>query len=42
MLSDCGCGHLFELAEDAHALVPTAQRITPFAAELKQYVGVAA
>ena len=43
LLSECGCGHLFELAEDQHALVPTAaQAITPFAAALKQYVGVAA
>jgi hypothetical protein len=42
LLSECGCGHLFELAEDEHALVPTLQTITPFAAELKQYVGVAA
>jgi len=43
LLSECGCGHLFELAEDEDALAPTAaQAITPFAAELKQYVGVAA
>jgi hypothetical protein len=42
LFSECGCGQLFELAEDEYALVPTAQTITPFAAELKQYVGVAA
>jgi hypothetical protein len=42
LFTECGCGHLFELAEDAHALAPTAGRITPVAAELKQYVGVAA
>jgi hypothetical protein len=43
LLSECGCGHLFELAEDEHALVPTARTtITPMAAELKQYVGLAA
>lgn len=42
LFSECGCGHLFELAQDEHALVPSAQAITPSAAELKQYVGVAA
>ena len=41
LLSECGCGHLFELAEDAQAMVPSAKPI-PIAAELKQYVGVAA
>jgi hypothetical protein len=42
LFSECGCGHLFELAEDEHALEPSAQQVTPFAAELKQYVGMAA
>lgn len=42
LLSECGCGHLFELAEDEHALVPTTRTITQVAAELKQYVGLAA
>jgi hypothetical protein len=42
LLDECGCGHLFELAEDEHALVPTNRTITPLAAELKQYVGLAA
>jgi hypothetical protein len=42
LFSECGCGHLFELAEDELALIPTARTITPLAAELKQYVGVAA
>jgi hypothetical protein len=42
LFSECGCGHLFELAEDELALIPTAQTITPLAAELKQYAGVAA
>jgi hypothetical protein len=41
LLSECGCGHLFDLADDADALVPSAKK-TPLAAELKQYVGVAA
>jgi hypothetical protein len=41
LLCECGCGHLFELAEDAQALVPTVKTIR-VAAELKQYVGVAA
>jgi hypothetical protein len=42
LFSECGCGQLFELAEDAQALEPTAQKIIPFAAELKQYAQVAA
>ena len=42
LFSECGCGHLFELAEDAHAPAPAAGRLTPVAAELKRYVGVAA
>jgi hypothetical protein len=43
LFSECGCGQLFELAEDEHAMLPTAARtVIPFAAELKQYVGVAA
>jgi hypothetical protein len=42
LLSECGCGQLFELAEDEHALVPTARTVTQVAAELKQYVGLAA
>jgi hypothetical protein len=42
LFSECGCGQLFEIAEDEHALTPTAQTLTPFAAELKQYVGMAA
>jgi hypothetical protein len=41
MLSECGCGHLFELAEEELALAP-ARPIVPLAAELKQYVGLAA
>ena len=31
LFSECGCGQLFELAEDADALVPTAQALAPFA-----------
>jgi hypothetical protein len=42
LLSECGCGQLFELAEDEHALVPTARTVTHVAAELRQYVGLAA
>lgn len=42
LFDECGCGHLFELNEHAHAIAPAAGRITPVAAELKQYVGVAA
>ena len=42
LFSECGCGHLFELNEDAGALAPAAGRITSIAAELKQYVGAAA
>lgn len=42
LFSECGCGHLFELNENAYVLAPSAGRITPIAAELKQYVGVAA
>jgi hypothetical protein len=42
LLSECGCGHLFELAEDEDALMPTKGTIKPVAAELKQYVGLAA
>jgi hypothetical protein len=42
LFTECGCGHLFELAEDEYALAPAAQTLIPMAAELKQYVGVAA
>jgi hypothetical protein len=42
LLSECGCGHLFEMAEDGFSMMPTAKSMTPFAAELKQYVGMAA
>ncbi|MGN6626448.1 MAG: hypothetical protein ACTHLN_07495 [Tepidisphaeraceae bacterium] len=42
LLCECGCGHLFEMAEDEDAFLPSAQGPTPFAEELKQYVGLAA
>jgi hypothetical protein len=42
LLGECGCGHLFEMAEDDDALYPTGGTVTPFAEELKQYVGLAA
>jgi hypothetical protein len=37
-----GCGHLFDLAKDEHWMVPSSREVTPFAEELKQYVGLAA
>jgi len=41
LLSECGCGELFTLAEED--LLENAQlRPTPFAAELKRYIGIAA
>jgi hypothetical protein len=40
LLEACGCGQLFELAEEDHVLMPEAT--SPFAEELKQYVGMAA
>jgi hypothetical protein len=42
LMRECGCGHLFELAEEEDALVPRARATTSLAAELKQYVGLAA
>lgn len=42
LLCECGCGHLFEMAEDEDAFLPSAQGPTPFAEELKHYVGLAA
>jgi hypothetical protein len=42
LLSACGCGHLFRLAEDEDALLPAPPRETSFAAELREYVGMAA
>ncbi|HEY0008923.1 MAG TPA: hypothetical protein VGB55_09380 [Tepidisphaeraceae bacterium] len=42
LIEQCGCGQLFALAEDEDALVPHARVATPFAAELKQYVRLAA
>jgi hypothetical protein len=37
-----GCGQLFKLAEDPGWMVPKSAPAKPFAAELKQYVGLAA
>jgi hypothetical protein len=40
IFKECGCGHLFELAEDEHAFRPAAG--ASFAKELREYVGLAA
>jgi hypothetical protein len=42
LLRECGCGHLLELAEEEDAIRPGAVAPKPFAAELRQYVGMAA
>lgn len=43
LLEECGCGQLFELADDEDAMLPAVLRGgTPFADELKQYIGLAA
>ncbi|HZZ45211.1 MAG TPA: hypothetical protein VFE58_19900 [Tepidisphaeraceae bacterium] len=41
LLSECGCGPLFALAEEDR-LADAELRPTPFAADLKRYVGIAA
>ncbi|HMO27454.1 MAG TPA: hypothetical protein PKB10_14430, partial [Tepidisphaeraceae bacterium] len=38
----CGCGHLFKLAEDEDAMTPGTSEVRPFAAELREYVRLAA
>ena len=42
LLTECGCGQLFEIAETEDALKPTGLPVKPFAAELRRYVGWAA
>jgi hypothetical protein len=42
LLTECGCGQLFEVAEAEDALKPDRLPVKPFAAELRRYVGWAA